>query len=691
MLVRWRRNMAGARRDLAIAASIAACVASIPGCVPAVHGELECFSEPPARIAFDGTVDDTATVGFIYRQPISASAGTLLGQTHAIWPIEAPGDATVDAYGVTWTPPAALAGTAQPFRVRSDRDFCGGTAELSWSVYVHPPIQILRFEAAPAAVSTRGTALQLVAEYAGGEGQLSAPFAAAMASGVPLDAGVVNATTEFRLAVRGPGGDVLERSLTVQAQSPPEIATPSFFPALASAGDTVTLHWSLGGTVTGLTVEPGGIVLSPFASSLDVVAALGLTYTVTARNDAGDVASVAISPSVLPRPAVSSFTASPPDPAYLGTTAVTAVFENGEGVLRWPDAPDGIPVASGVPVTVGPLHRNAQLRLDVSNGPTTVRELLFVGLDGPGTWEILPEGAGAGLAGHTATLLPGGRVLVAGGRLGSGSSAGTAIWDPVGGATAPGPPLLHPRSGHAAALLRDGRVLLAGGTAPGGAPVDEAELLDVEAGTSAPAGSVGDAWWVPQLVALPDGSAVLHPASMFWSPPILRFDPGASTVSQLTVAGGMGWVRSFALADGRVLLLSGGQYALTPSAILDPSTGALSPTGATLRQMSGFEAVAIADGRILALDGEAPAEIFDPAAGTFAWTGSPVATGRAGRAALLAGGEVLVSGATSMRYDPATGAFRETGGMLEDAEQPLVLLPDGTVIATGGSPQRYRP
>jgi len=173
--------------------------------------------------------------------------------------------------------------------------------------------------------------------------------------------------------------------------------------------------------------------------------------------------------------------------------------------------------------------------------------------------------------------------------------------------------------------------------------------------------------------------------------PILRFDPATSSLAPLTTAYGLGWVRSFALADGRVLLLSGGRYGLTPSALLDPATGTLAETGATLRELAPFEAVALADGRILVLaDGSRP-QLFDPATGTFAWAGEPPTAGAVGRAILLAGGEVLVAGSPSLRFDPATQAFRETGGILYAADRPLVLLPDGTVIAAGGSPERYHP
>lgn len=68
---------------------------------------------------------------------------------------------------------------------------------------------------------------------------------------------------------------------------------------------------------------------------------------------------------------------------------------------------------------------------------------------------------------HTASLLPDGRVLIAGGNVnvGSGSSTSTEIIDPVAGTVSPGPlfPSFIARAGHTATTLLDGRILIAGG------------------------------------------------------------------------------------------------------------------------------------------------------------------------------------------------------------------------------------
>ena len=77
---------------------------------------------------------------------------------------------------------------------------------------------------------------------------------------------------------------------------------------------------------------------------------------------------------------------------------------------------------------------------------------------------------------HTATVLPGGRILIIGGRDGSDTHDSTETFDPAAQTWKPGASMRHPRGGHTATLLSDGRVIVVGG---GGAiPSNTTEIFD---------------------------------------------------------------------------------------------------------------------------------------------------------------------------------------------------------------------
>jgi N-acetylneuraminic acid mutarotase len=94
--------------------------------------------------------------------------------------------------------------------------------------------------------------------------------------------------------------------------------------------------------------------------------------------------------------------------------------------------------------------------------------------------------------GHTATLLPGGQVLVTGGFAPSGGKtlASAEIYDPLSNAWSPVASMTVGRAGHVAALLQSGSVLVVGGTiaASGSSSIlASSEVFDLSGVTQAPA------------------------------------------------------------------------------------------------------------------------------------------------------------------------------------------------------------
>src|SRR4029077_3614336 len=84
---------------------------------------------------------------------------------------------------------------------------------------------------------------------------------------------------------------------------------------------------------------------------------------------------------------------------------------------------------------------------------------------------------------HTATLLPNGKVLVAGGYGNTGYLSSTELYDPARGTWTATGSLNNARSYHTATLLPNGKVLVAGGFGIGGVFFRSAELYDPVSGT----------------------------------------------------------------------------------------------------------------------------------------------------------------------------------------------------------------
>jgi hypothetical protein len=111
---------------------------------------------------------------------------------------------------------------------------------------------------------------------------------------------------------------------------------------------------------------------------------------------------------------------------------------------------------------------------------------------------------------HTATLLLNGKVLVAGGApdaAGYSSISTTEVYDPDSGSWTPIGPMISARQAHTATLLPDGRVLVAGGFNVGYF-TSTAEIYDPAAGTWTATGALGTSRGVHTATLLPDGKVM---------------------------------------------------------------------------------------------------------------------------------------------------------------------------------------
>ena len=317
---------------------------------------------------------------------------------------------------------------------------------------------------------------------------------------------------------------------------------------------------------------------------------------------------------------------------------------------------------------------------------------------------------------HTATRLPDGQILVAGGHTASGSissmTASAEIYNPSTGVFSSIGSLVTARGEHAAASLLDGRVLVIGGLGfAGGNPVNlaSAEIYDPATGAWTVTGTMGTARRTPIALTLHDGRVlIIGGNATIVSCEI--FDPATgsfSATSSLTTS--RGDPAAVVLNDGRVLVAGGylASSAYTSSAeIWDPATGIWSPTGSMIAARARVSTILLMSGKVLVAGGNSsvsfpqPAELYDPATGTFTATGNlNIARIKAG-ATLLSDGNVIIAGGTAStwviegsieRYDVVTGAWRTVDwlGNARDSHTAS-LLTNGKVLIAGGFPGPLR-
>jgi hypothetical protein len=312
----------------------------------------------------------------------------------------------------------------------------------------------------------------------------------------------------------------------------------------------------------------------------------------------------------------------------------------------------------------------------------------------------------AARGGHTAVLLPNGKVLIIGGRF--DGMTGAELFDPVTGIFSATGEMITGRHIASATLLADGRVLIAGGANT------SAELYDPATGTFTATGSMLKARGWTTATLLYDGRVLVAGGVAGGESAPELYDPATGTFSLAGPFAGTyvaPEVETATLLPDGTVLIAGCDCNLPPPfysgplyELYDPATGTFSLSGAPTGPITWWDNIntwtLLRNGKVLIAgnyenDGfPAQALLFEPSTRIFSGIGNTTAPHEFSTATLLPDGEVLIAGGALPRsngsvgtdlYDPSTGTFSAGGNMTTGRQRhTATLLPDGTILIAGG-------
>jgi N-acetylneuraminic acid mutarotase len=322
----------------------------------------------------------------------------------------------------------------------------------------------------------------------------------------------------------------------------------------------------------------------------------------------------------------------------------------------------------------------------------------------PGTWATTGSLNVARCA-HTATLLPDGQVLVAGGEGANSTVLSSAeLYDPATGKWTLTGSMATPRMEHTATLLPNGQVLVAGGS-NNSTFLSSTETYDPSTGQWTTTGSMS----VPRSL---QGAALLESGDVLVAGGVSPVSPGSNS-GTLTASAELydPSSRTFRTtgsmihpAASHATRLQSGQV-LVPGdtfktgELYDPSTAQWTTTSTMYFTQPSTDGVLLSDGDVLIFGSPNSttysSEFYDPSTNVWARTfGQNYGNIESGPIALLDTGKGLLAGGagkyksilrSAMLYDPATKYWTLTGALNQARRtHTLTVLQDGRALAAGG-------
>lgn len=278
------------------------------------------------------------------------------------------------------------------------------------------------------------------------------------------------------------------------------------------------------------------------------------------------------------------------------------------------------------------------------------------------------------------------------------------------GSLSPAAPMLEPRSGHTATLLPDGKVLIAGGMRRNQDFYKSAELYDPATGKFQHTGEMSIGRVGQIAVPLESGMVLVAGGWVGMGGTDLAelYDPATgkfTVIARMTIPRGR--PSATLLSNGDVLIAGGERRdneSLASAEIFHVKTLSFQSTGSMHHARISHTATLLKDGRVLIAGGygdrlEPGAELYDPNSGTFTETGSMSTARSKHTAGLLSDGRVLIAGGSDSRgwngnlnsaeiYDPRTSKFTAAAPMNDSRfklPDEAVPLPSGKLLIAGGS------